>query len=319
MRKIFIFLGIAKSIALCAQENIQYDKLLDDPNFLFHIKGGVFGDADFYDSKNYRGGIYAGAMVNLGNRLAVGGDIHLGLSRWNRPQKESVNPLGGNHLDVSGRLIFNFSSQEDNASFKTNLKVTSYRSGNYNITDTKYIMVTARRLQQFGLTGTAGFLSNQINVNKRKPYELEDSALSIKGTGIGYMGAYISGGLSIRSYVNFLIDAKSSSSGETYKRKGKREHRAVYLEGLYMPVVLIPKELNLEDGPAVLKETPPKQNLGFRIISEYHSTGTLLSGARMEIGMRPGIRMPVSEGKELTNLYIRMSVFVGINAKAKGN
>jgi len=305
------------SIIVKAQDNIKYDKLFDDPYFLLHIKAGVFGDIDCYDNKNYRGGIYAGAMVNLGQRIAVGGDIKLGLPTWNRVQREAANDVGGTHFDLSGRAIFNFKVDESLRSFKTDLKVTSYRSGNYNITDTKYIMVDAKQLHEVGLTGTAGIFRNQIVQKKRTAYEFEDSLVSSNGTGISYTGLYISGGISIRSYVNYLINAISTNSNETYKKKGKRDHNVMYIEGIYMPFVSVPKELNVSNETQSLANKPATQNFGVRIISEYHSTRPFLNGARIELGTRPGIKMPVKQGGKLNNLYFQMSLFVGINKKAK--
>jgi hypothetical protein len=317
MKKAAISAIVLLSLIVKAQDNIKYDKLFDDPYFLFHIKAGVFGDIDAYDTKNYRGGIYAGAIVNLGQRFAVGGDIKLGLPNWNRVQKEALNDVGGTHFDVSGRAILNFKVDESMRSYKTDLKVTSYRSGNYNITDTKYIMVDATQLHQVGLTGSAGVFRNQIVQNKRTAYEFTDSLVSATGTGISYTGLYVSGGFSIRSYVNYLINAFSTNTNETYKKKGKRDHNVMYIEGIYMPFVAVPKNVDVNGKTQDLADKPATQNFGVRIISEYHTTRSVLNGARIELGTRPGIKMPVKQGAKFSNLYFQMSLFVGINKKAK--
>lgn len=318
MKKTLVLVGSFLSLLVTAQENIQYNKLYDNPYFLFHIKGGVFGDIDCYDTKNYRGGIYAGAVVNVGNRLAVCGDLKLGLPTWNKPQKEAINDVGGTHFDLSGRAILNFKSEDDVRSFKTDLKVTTHREGNYNITNTKFIMINAKYLHQVGLTGSAGVFRNQLVQKKRSAYEFTDSLSSSQNTGISYTGMYVSGGISVRSYVNYLIDAKNTETGEIYKKKGKREHQTLIIEGIYMPFVAIPKELNVEGKTQTLVDKPGTQNLGVRVISEYHTTGTLLNGARLECGTRPGIRTPIKQGAKFSNLYFQMSLFIGVN-KGKKN
>ncbi len=316
MKKILVPTFLCLTLFVKAQENIQYNKLFDNPYFLFHIKGGVFGDIDCYDTKNYRGGIYAGAVVNLNSRLAVGGDLKLGLPTWNRPQKEAINDVGGTHFDLSGRAILNFKSEDDTRSFKTDLKVTTHREGNYNITNTKFIMINAKYVHQVGLTGSAGVFRNQLVQKKRNTYEFTDSLVKSQNTGISYTGLYVSGGISIRSFVNYLIDAKNTQTGEIYKKKGKREHQTLIIEGIYMPFVAVPKDVSVDGTTQTLKEKPGTQNLGVRAISEYHTTGTILNGARLECGTRPGIRMPVKQGAKFSNLYFQMSLFFGLN-KAK--
>jgi hypothetical protein len=91
----------------------------------------------------------------------------------------------------------------------------------------------------------------------------------------------------------------------------------VIIEALYMPVVLITEEYSMLDGSSVsISERPLIKNLGARIISEYHGLGVGDFGARIEVGMRPGVLLPVNKDSDkLSNLYFSIGIFGVINKK----
>lgn len=300
-------------------QQINYDKLFDDPEHFFHLKAGLFGDIDWFERKNYRAGLFFGADVNLGTRLTVSSNLLFGLHRWNKPSKIALNDLKRTHKDLSGRATLHLSYKSYQKNTKVILKQTSSSraSGSYvyTTTHTKSIDIPAGYIGTFGLTGSAGFYQNQIFQSDRNLFAFQDSTVSADDMAINYGGAYISAGFSFREYQNFLINATNTETGEKYYEKGSQYHSNIIIEAVYMPGVFVSKSFTVpEVGTYTLAQKPEVKNLGVRLISDYHYLGKVNFGGRIEIGTRPGIFVPMSK-KNLNrgNWYAALTCYVVVN------
>ena len=302
-------------------QTIDYEYTIDDPIHIFHVKAGVFGDADFFENVNYRGGLYGGVELNVLSRLYVAGDMKFGLNNWQKKLvKSSDNDLGKSMFDVSGRVGFNFSVKESRPTKKLELKktvVSSTRTSTHvsTVTQTQSINVAANHINIFALTGSVGLYRNQFNQKSRGIFDVNEPR-GADNLSMNYTGLYFTGGFQIREYVNFLINGKNRETGEEYKEKGSRKHSNVIIEAMYMPVVSVTEQFSMLDGTTLtLAEKPVIQNLGVRIISEYTGLGLVNSGARIETGIRPGVRLPTSksEGSKLANFYFQIGIFLAVN------
>lgn len=302
-------------------QTIDYEYTIDDPAHIFHVKAGVFGDADFFENVNYRGGLYGGVELNVLSRLYVAGDMKFGLNNWQKKLvKSSDNDLGKSMFDVSGRVGFNFSVKESRPTKKLELKktvVSSTRTSTHvsTVTQTQSINVAANHINIFALTGSVGLYRNQFNQKSRGIFDVNEPR-GADNLSMNYTGLYFTGGFQIREYVNFLINGKNRETGEEYKEKGSRKHSNVIIEAMYMPVVSVTEQFSMLDGTTLtLAEKPVIQNLGVRIISEYTGLGLVNSGARIETGIRPGVRLPTSksEGSKLANFYFQIGIFLAVN------
>lgn len=302
-------------------QTIDYEYIIDDPVHIFHVKAGVFGDADFFENVNYRGGIYGGVELNVLSRLYVAGDMKFGLNNWQKKLvNASENDLGKSMFDVSGRVGFNFSVKESRPSKKLELKktvVSSTRTSTHvsTVTQTQSINVAANHINIFALTGSIGVYRNQFNHKTRGVFDVNEPR-GADNLSMNYSGLYFTGGIQIREYVNFLINGKNRETGEEYKQKGERKHSNVIIEAMYMPVVSVTEQFSMLDGSTLtLAEKPAIQHLGVRVISEYTGLGLANFGARIETGIRPGVRLPTSkeEGSKLANLYFQIGFFLALN------
>ena len=319
---LFGVLLFSSSLFIIAQTTVNYKILKDDPSQKFQVNAGVLADLDFVKD-NHRSGYYAKSSLMLGRIATFQGEILFGNPKWDKVSKTCVAKELKGWYSAEGRASLHLKDVVLKKDEKIDLKTTSTQSYNYTYTNTQYIMAPATHREVLGLTGSVALTQRSFQQNN-------DSVLKIQNTttlrdtlfpnfGTNSSMLLFSAGFQKEDLVNYIIDATDEKTGERFGKKNSRWRTDVTMEALYTPIVSFDKKLMVNNMQTHLMETYEISNdvriqhWGFRIRSEATHLTKVGSGARIEVGSRPGIYTK-SKDKKLVNWYIQLGLFLCFNA-----
>ncbi|MCZ2128959.1 MAG: hypothetical protein LC109_01695 [Bacteroidia bacterium] len=314
---VFTFLSLSVSYA----QRITY-KIIEDNPTKHHVHlfyGGII-ETDLHPSNN-RYGSYVTAIIKLHKRLTIGGDFMWGSKKGMKTMNEIAYNDFQPFMDLSGRMSFFFSAK----TFKENIKITlssnTYQGYGYTVTSEKYIYAPAKKTSLIGFTGSAGFYQNNVLDNSKDTlFRYEDKAtgtpIDIRNGVADFSGMRFTGGFQFSSMRNFEIDATDASHNYNYGSRKNKGRTDVYIEGLFMPLINVNKEMRAKvkngSGEYTMTETPQLKYFGYRIRVDTYQTGIVGLGFRFEFGQKPGIVYTVGKNK-YKNMYLTAGIMIGIN------
>lgn len=303
-------------------QNIHYKTLEDDPYaikpFTLHLDP-FFVDAWWTD-------------ITMGWGLRA--DYHLGrIGSLNLEfRKPYLDMIYSNHKSESPKNIKNQTWLETTAAFnlvdkaktrsvRITLSSSSYSSGGYTYTNTKFFNTNAEVRKIFSVRGGMYSVSTGYKSGDAKAYYIgqvvdpNNTSSTMEDTVWAsgdkmFRSMAIIGGISLKSITNITVAV------DDWGTRRNSSYSDFYVDFMFAPVIGLDKELNTVDGKEYDLESDNLKRMGWRMGWAYKSPVRTFMSYKFEFGARPGYKGAEGSSKILSpRAFLEMTIGVSIPFK----
>lgn len=313
MKKKLLALLVSANAMVAVSQEVKYKVVVDDPEKLplLYLHLDPFY-ADTWGTDITMGWGLRGD-VRLGKFMTVNGEFRKAYldSKVDPYDQDLVTAKNGlkKHTYFEGVASIHLVDKSSPASLKIVLSSSSYSSGNYTYTTTKYIMVPGTKRKVFAVRGGLGVISTPIefedgkkddatpiafygiNVNNdQDSIKFGEYGSTVHGSSV-YNGStmmfqqIIAGGLSFKSITNLKVSTDWSKRGVRYNSM----FTDFYFDVLINPVLSY-KDVVAKDGTVFKISNDDQKRLGWRIGYSFARSAKTSLTYKFEFTSRPGFK-----------------------------
>lgn len=322
-------------------QSVTYRITKDDPYDIKNLTIAV--DPLFFDLNGENGFAFGwGARANwlMGKTLDFNFDMRNGFGTNGYNKADKFNNTR-NYFYMEGSVGLTLSNKTVSNNVKVILSQSSYSSGGYTYTNTKYITVPAETRHMIALRGGMYQMTNSINMNKvfddsllmfknkasGKEFSLKENSdtlvFAVDGSGNredfygGFASTAIFGGFNFKTIRQLVLDV------DGYGTRANQVYSDFYIDCIFSPVIALKNYKGVDKKGTEynydLKYDGKKRAIGWRAGWYFRKPKDQGFSYRWEFGQRPGFKAynPSNKSINFRNWYTMLTFGLYIPLKVK--